>query len=320
MNKLKEFQYFGWLLALGLAAMTGCAGKTTQEEQAVVPQQMFASPGEATAALIAAAEAGDRTAMERIFGPHVHGFLTGDKVLDKMHFRRFALNLKSACVQVPEGNDKIVLDIGEDGWPFPIPLVREHGQWYFDTDAGAEEIINRRVGRDELHAVGVCRTYVAAQRQYFSKARDGSGVQKYALKFKSTSGKQDGLYWTSGEEPSPFGALVAEAHAEGYGKSPGTGPYPFHGYLFKILTRQGPAAPGGEKDYMGKGNLTGGFALVAYPVRWGISGIMTFIVNQEGLVYQQDLGKESAKVAAAMTEYNPDSKWTLVQEAGFSTP
>ncbi|MGO8677985.1 MAG: DUF2950 family protein [Limisphaerales bacterium] len=200
----------------------------------------------------------------------------------------------------------------------PIPLVKADGHWQFDTAAGKEEIINRHIGKDELHAIGVCRAYVAAQRQYASAKPDASGRTKYAQTFKSTPGKKDGLYWPPAEnEPaSPFGPLVAEAHAEGYGKHQGAGPHPFHGYYFRILTRQGKAAPGGKLDYMSQGNLTGGFALVAYPEHWDQSGIMTFIVNQEGKVYQRNLGEKTSRVAGAMKEYNPDGRWTLVQDEG----
>jgi hypothetical protein len=199
----------------------------------------------------------------------------------------------------------------------PIPLVKADGQWRFDTAAGKEEIINRHIGKDEMNAIGVCRAYVAAQRQYAAANAATGGGAKYALKFKSAAGMKDGLYWPAANEPaSPFGALVAQAHVEGFGQKMGTGTHPFHGYYFRILTRQGKDAPGGEKDYMTDGNLTAGFALVAYPQTWDQSGIMTFIVNQDGLVYQSNLGEKTAEIAGAMTEYNPDSKWTLVQDEG----
>jgi hypothetical protein len=202
----------------------------------------------------------------------------------------------------------------------PIPLVKTNGQWYFDTAAGKEEIINRHIGKDELHAIGVCRAYVTAQRQYASANPDAGGGAKYAQKFKSTPGMKDGLYWPSAEnEPaSPFGPLVAEAHAEGYvkHKGTGTGPHPFHGYYFRILTRQGQAAPGGKMNYLSHGNLTGGFALVAYPEHWDQSGIMTFIVNQDGKVFQQNFGEKTSRMVGAMKEYNPDSEWTLVPDQG----
>ncbi len=202
----------------------------------------------------------------------------------------------------------------------PIPLVKADGQWRFDTAAGKEEIINRHIGKDELNAIGVCRAYVTAQRQYSAANAEAGGGAKYALKFKSSPGKKDGLYWpAAGKEPaSPFGPLVAQAHAEGYGQEKSAGPKPFHGYCFRILTRQGKDAPGGEMDYMSGGNLTGGFALVAYPALWDQSGIMTFIVNQDGKVCQRNLGEKTFQIAKAMTEYNPGSDWTLVQDEGVS--
>jgi hypothetical protein len=284
-----------------------------------MPPRRFTSSDDAVKALRAAAEAGDRTAIGEIFGPGVKDFVTGDEVQDRADLKGFFQAMKDACVPVPEGNDRLMLDIGTNAWPFPIPLVKAEGQWFFDTDAGREEIINRHIGRDELNAIGVCRAYVTAQIQYDSQVRDGSDVRKYALKFKSTPGRQDGLYWQSTNEPSPFGALVAQAHIEGYGNHPaGTGPHPFHGYLFRILTGQGRAAPGGKSSYLVNGNLTGGFALVAYPDKWGKSGIMTFIVNQDGKVYQRNFAERTAEMAGSMTQYNPDRHWTLVQEVGVS--
>ena len=197
-------------------------------------------------------------------------------------------------------------------------LARDKVKQFADTLAGKEEVINRHIGKDELHAIGVCQAYAAAQRQYASTNPDAGGGTNYAQKFKSTPGKKDGLYWPAAgnESASPFGPLVAEAHAEGYVKHTGTGPHPFHGYYFRILTRQGAAAPGGKMDYLSHGSLTGGFALVAYPEHWDQSGIMTFIVNQDGKVYQRNFGEKTSQLARAMKEYNPDSDWTLVEDEG----
>jgi hypothetical protein len=222
---------------------------------------------------------------------------------------------------VNEGDDKVTLEIGTNDWPMPIPLVKADGQWHFDTAAGKEEIINRHIGKDELYAIGVCRAYVTAQRQFASLNTDANGGVKYALKFKSTPGKKDGLYWPSAEnEPaSPFGPLVAEAHAEGYVAHKGTGPHPFHGYYFRILTRQGGAAPSGRMDYMSHGDLTKGFALVAYPEHWDQSGIMTLIVNQDGKVYQRNFDEKTSRIAGSLKEFNPDSKWTLVSDEGVAS-
>ncbi|MGA3006962.1 MAG: DUF2950 domain-containing protein [Opitutaceae bacterium] len=279
--------------------------------------RLFASPDEAIQALKAATKAKDKAALHEIFGPQVHELLSGDKVQDATEFASFAKAIAQMCNPVHEGDDKIVLYIGGENWPFPIPLVKQNGQWFFDTASGKEEILNRRIGEDELTAIGVCHAYVVAQREYASEDRAGDGVLKYAQKFMSTPGKKDGLYWDPvGNEPlSPFGPLVAQAREEGYGPNHQKGqPHPFHGYIFKILKAQGPAAPGGAYNYIINGNMIAGFALVAYPSRWGASGIMTFIVNQEGKVYQANLGENTAGLAAAMTDFNPDSQWTMVKE------
>ena len=247
--------------------------------------------------------------------------MTGDKVQDANNAQRFAAAMAQGCNQVKEGDDTITLEVGTNNWPYPIPLVQTNGQWHFDTAAGKEEIINRHIGKDELHAIGVCRAYVTAQRQYASANPNAATETTYAQHLKSTPGKKDGLYWAAADnEPaSPFGSLVAEAQAEGYVlHAKGTGPHPFHGYYFRILTRQGSAAPGGEKDYLSHGSLTGGFALVAYPEQWDQSGIMTFIVNQDGKVYQQNLGEKTSRIAADLKEYNPDTNWTLVADDGIT--
>jgi hypothetical protein len=201
----------------------------------------------------------------------------------------------------------------------PIPLVKAGGQWHFDTAAGKDEIINRHIGKDELCAIGVCRVYVTAQRQYASANATGS-EPNYAQKFKSSPGKRDGLYWPveNNGMASPFGPLVAEAHAEGYTSHKGNGPHPFHGYYFHILTQQGEAAPGGKKNYLSHGTLSGGYALIAYPEHYDQSGIMTFIVNQDGKIYQRDLGEKTLHLARETKAYNPDSTWKLVEDEGIA--
>ena len=284
----------------------------------VVVQRLFVSPDEAIKALQAATAAKDKAALSEIFGPEVQELLTGDQVQDANNAERFATAMAQGCTPVPEGEDKITLEVGTNNWPMPIPLVKTNGQWRFDTAAGKEEIINRHIGKDELYAIGVCRAYVTAQRQFTSVNPVAGGGVNYARKFKSTPGMRDGLYWPAleGQPASPFGPLVAQAHLEGFGPKMGTGVKPFHGYYFRILTCQGKDAPGGKMNYMSGGNLTGGFALVAYPEHWDRSGIMTFIVNQDGKVYQRNLGEKTSQIAGAMKEYNPDSEWTLVQDEG----
>ena len=283
-----------------------------------VAQRLFASPEDAVKALQAAAETKDHAAMREVFGSEFDQLVTGDKVQDADNAQQFAAVLAQGCQPVKEGDDRIILEIGTNNHPMAIPLVKVDGQWHFDTAAGREEIINRHIGKDELHAIGVCRAYVTAQKQYAGANPDTSGGTKYAQKFKSTVGKKDGLYWPAVEnEPaSPFGPVVAEAHAEGYGNNKSAKLHPFHGYYFRILTRQGQAASGGKMDYLSHADLTGGFALVAYPEHWDQSGIMTFIVNQDSKVFQRNLGEKTSRIAGGMKEYNPDSEWTLVQDKG----
>jgi hypothetical protein len=274
-------------------------------------QMTFASPEEAIKALRAAAEVHDKAALQKIFGPHLHELLTGDDKHDKVYSQSFAKAMAQGANPVPEGDGRIILEIGGNKWPFPIPLVRENSVWRFDTAAGQEEIINRHIGKDELHAIGVCETYIQAQKRYAAMQNDSSGAARYALKFRSSPGKKDGLYWPN-QTPGLLGPQAAEAGVDGGGPAPKT----FHGYLFRILTRQGPAAPGGRMDYIKDGGFSGGFALTAYPKSWGKSGIMTFIVNQDGKIYERDLGAETSKRAAAMTEYNPDEGWAPVTDQG----
>ena len=213
-----------------------------------------------------------------------------------------------------DGDDKASLILGREDWPFPIPLVHGASGWTFDAAAGEEEILARRIGRNELGAIDVCHAFVRAQRDYASEDHDGSGVLKYAQRIASSSGKRDGLYWppVEGEPLSPFGPLIAAAVAEGYKKSSDK-PTPYHGYLYRVLKEQGPHAPGGAYGYVINGNMIGGFALVAYPVDYGNSGVMTFIVNQQGGVYQKDLGEDTDEIAGKMTRYDPDSSWDKVE-------
>ncbi len=275
-------------------------------------QQTFASPDDAVLALRMAVESDDQAALNKLFGPELQSLRTGDKVQDANNARHFAMAMSQSSQLYRENGHEIFVEVGTNNWPMPVPLVQTNGQWFFDTPAGKEEAIDRHVGKDELAAIGVLRAYVDAQQQF---AAMNGGV--YAEKFKSSEGKRDGLYWPSEEnEPhSKIGRLVAEAGAEGY--SGGKGPQPFHGYYFKILTRQGPAAPGGKMNYMSDGGLKNGFALVAWPQNWDQSGVMTFVVNQEGKVYQTDFGEKTSRIASRIKEYNPDSQWTLVQDEGL---
>jgi hypothetical protein len=288
-------------------------GASTPKQNAQT-QQKFASPDDAVKALRAAAEANDRAALAQIFGPLFQSLETGDKVQEAHNTHRFAEAMNKGYNLDQQSDNEVIVNVGTNGWPMPIPLVKTNGQWYFDTAAGKDEIINRHIGKDELTAIGVCRDYVLAQRE-FAQMNHGT----YAQKFKSTPGKKDGLYWPTkaGELPSPFDAVVAEAQMEGYGGHHGSGQHPFHGYYYKVLTAQGEAAPGGHKDYLSNEKLKDGFALVAYPETWGQSGMMTFMVGQDGKVYQQDLGEKTDHIAPRIKDYNPDKNWTLVQDQGI---
>jgi DUF2950 family protein len=299
-----------------LALLAGAVAPCLLADAAPPAQRYFATPEDAVKALSAATKAGDRAEVDAIFGPEVKDLLSGDPKQDAIEFAAFAKSIGQYSHLTRKSDDRYVVSIGSKNWPMPIPLIRRDGHWFFDTAAGKEEVINRRVGEDELMAIGVCRTYVQAQREYAAEDRDGSGILKYAQRIKSSQGMKDGLYWpvTEGEDPSPLGPLVAEIRADGYaGKTADGGAQPFHGYLFKILSAQGSAAPGGAYDYVINGNMVAGFALVAYPAHWGESGIMTFIVNQWGKVYERNLGEDSAAAAAAMTEFNPDGDWSAVE-------
>ena len=278
-------------------------------------QQSFASPEDAVNALVAAAKNHDTNAMHAIFGPEGHDLVSPDAVQATEEYKVFVQRLVEKTQVVTNSDSSATLELGTDGWPFPIPLVKQEGQWFFDTAAGKKEILNRRIGMNELGAIDVCNSYVEAQREYASQDRMGDGVLAYAQFLHSTPGTHDGLFWPAkpGEELSPLGPLVAAARVEGYHRTAmmlNDEQAPYHGYNFKILTRQGKHAPGGKYDYIVNGRMIAGFALVAWPAEWGNTGVMTFIVNQQGKVYQKNLGAKTAKIAKAMTAYNPDDTWT----------
>jgi len=274
-------------------------------------QQSFPSPEAGVQALIDAAKSNDTKAMLQLFGPGSQSLIsTGDPVFDRARRARFVQAYEEAHTLVPAGDTKVMLQIGTDAWPFPIPLVKDSTSWRFDTKEGKEEILNRRIGRNELDVIQVCLAYVDAQREYYMRNPRRVALLQYATKFMSTKGKRDGLYWetTADEPPSPLGPFLVRARSEGYKYTAGKSA-PYHGYYYKILTGQGPKAPGGAYDYMVRGQMIGGFALVAYPAQYGSSGIMTFIVNHDGVVYQKDLGPNTPALAQSMTKFNPDETW-----------
>ncbi|MBZ5586984.1 MAG: DUF2950 domain-containing protein [Acidobacteriia bacterium] len=286
-------------------------------------QRRFANPEEALQALGKAVRAADPAEMTAIYGPDREKLLSGDPVEDANALKRFAAHFEESATLEKVNDAKYVVLVGEDHWSSPIPIVKDGKKWRFDTAAGIEELLDRRIGHNELSAIMTCRAYVVAQWEYFTEARDTSkdGLAVYAQRFTSTPGQRDGLFWEApeGAKLSPMGSLVAEARAEGYPLGiPRTGDAPkrspFHGYFFKILKAQGPHAPGGKFSYVINDNMIAGYALIAYPDKWGSSGIMTFIVSQQGRVYEKNLGPDTAKLAAAITEYDPDPSWKLAGE------
>ena len=284
-------------------------------------QRGFATPELAAEAMAAAAHSDDAHALLQVLGPDGEKVVqSGDPVADHEGRQRFARAYDTAHHIESQGADAYTLVIGPENWPLPIPIVRSGDTWHFDTAASVQKILDRRVGRNELNVIEVCRAYVEAQREYASVDRLGDGRHEYARHFESTAGRHDGLYWepAPGQEESPLGPLVVKARAEGYTDESGIRPAPYHGYFYKILTRQGARAPGGAKDYLVDGHMTGGFALVAFPARWGDSGIMTFIVNQDGIVFEKNLGPDTESAARAIDEYDPDASWAVVTHtAGF---
>ena len=297
-----------------------------EDKIAAANQTTFDTPDAAMQALAAAVKADDKPALQKMFGSGADQLLSGDPVEDEADRASFsaALDRHMALEQQDDSTYRIL--VGNDEWPAPIPIVKRDDKWVFDTQAGLNEILDRRVGNNELSAIATSRAYVLAQWEYFVNAYgNNDGLASYAQKFVSTPGAQDGLYWDTPEDadPSPMGKLVAAAQAEGYNAentatkkkaSSSEQHSPYHGYYFKILTRQGASAPGGKYGYIINGNMIAGFALVAYPATWGNSGVMTFIVNQQGRVYQKNLGPDTDRIAGAMAEYNPDPSWKRVDE------
>jgi Protein of unknown function (DUF2950) len=304
----------GRALLLALAALTG-ARAVAGEAPA---QRKFSQPIDAAHALVDAARAGNQDALLAILGPGSEDVVSsGDPIDDRAARQRFATSAAQHVGLETLASGAVIVHVGKDDWPFPIPLVKDGDRWRFDTPAGRQELLNRRIGRNELKAIDACRVFVQAQREYASRKTAGAGGPVYAGKVRSDPGKQDGLYWDdpTGRQPSPLGPLIAEAEAEGYGKpQPGAAPRPYHGYLYRILTAQGPHAPGGARTYLKDGVMTGGFALLAYPAEHGASGVMTFLVGPQGVVYQKDLGDGTAEAAKAITAYDPDDSWTPVRD------
>jgi len=307
---------YGWclLLAVSLAMLLPITGCKKQESATMAGPSTFSSPEEAGKALADAAKSQNRDELLQIFGPGAGDVVaSGDATEDKASLNGFAqaYQAMNRWRKLSDGSE--VLLVGTDNQAFPIPLKKNAaGQWYFDTAAGKDEIVSRRIGQDEITAITVITAVADAQSEYFAQKHDG--VNEYAQKFISDNGQQNGLYWPqgNGQPKSPLGPLVAYASSEGY-KADSNRHQPFYGYYFAILDKQGANAIGGGKNYIVGGKMTGGFAVVAYPAQYGDSGVMTFLLNQNGPLVQKDLGNSTEQVAAAMTEFNPDKTWTVVE-------
>ena len=314
-----NFKYMiKWLLTILLAAAAPLlnAAQPSPPARGAMEQQGYATADDAAAALAAALRAQDLNRVLAVIGPESRAWLTsGDEVADRGEWERFIAAYDRKHVIGTTSDGRAILVVGADDWPFPAPLVRRGERWFFDAAAGAQELLNRRIGRNELDTIQTLLAIVDAQREYAAGDLDGNGSPDYALRFVSTPGKRDGLFWpvAEGEPASPLGDLIGAAAREGYGRRDNDGPpRPYHGYFFRILSGQGKAARGGAFSYLVGDRLIGGFAVLAYPAKYGVSGVMTFIVNHEGVVFQKNLGRETLTVARRIKTYNPDASWRKV--------
>ncbi len=314
-GQMIEVRRMGRLLAaLVLIASLGLGGSPARAAESAA--KTFPSPQAAAEALLGAVASEDAEAAMVILGPEGKELVySGDPTADRDTRKMFVEAAKQQTVLAPLSETVVFLQVGPDAWPFPIPIVKGEAGWYFDTKAGKDELLSRRIGRNELRAIALCRGFVTAELEYARTSATGA-AGPYAQKLVSSEGARDGLYWPAkdGEPPSPLGPLAAQAAREGYAPpktdgSDGGAPRPFHGYHFKILTAQGAHAPGGARSYVVDGKMTGGFALVAWPAEYRASGIMTFVVNQNGIVFEKDLGAKTAEIASSMKEYDPDTSW-----------
>jgi hypothetical protein len=297
------YRTFSFIVALGI--VFGCAKK-----EATTTQRSFTSPEDAVVALVDALKANDATQLASILGPDSKKILSsGDDVADKQA-REVFLTAYAEKAELSAEGDHTILSIGAEEWPVPIPLIKDGSNWRFDTAAGMQEVLFRRIGNNELTTMQLCKTYVEAQKEYASKGRDGKAKGIYAQKFTSSAGQHNGLFWKSDDpnDKSPFGDLAAQAASDGYSKTEDK-PIPFYGYYFRILTGRGASAPGGALDYLVNGEMKKGFAMIAYPAEYKNSGVMTFIIDDKGTTYQKDLGTETSKVAAGINVFDPDSTW-----------
>jgi hypothetical protein len=309
MNNMRSLKHVISVTILGLVILVASGCKTT------TPQTKFTTPDSAATAVQQAFKKQDMDQIHAIFGQEwIEAVASGDQVADRHDREVIALAMDQSWRWVPHGAAGKELIIGDENWPFPVPLVKSGQGWRFDSAAGKQEVSARRIGGNELGVISICRDYVRAQKEYASQPHDGKPAGLFAQRFRSSPGHHDGLFWgrQRWEESSPLDQLVTAAVAEGYDPNKPDAS-PFRGYRFRILTAQGPAAPGGPKSYVVDGAMTGGFGLVAWPAKYAFSGVMTFVVGQDGLVYQKDLGPDTDTQAARLAEYNPDKSWTAIQ-------
>jgi hypothetical protein len=318
----KQTRYARTLRALavalwGVIAVVATGAIEVEAAASKSAQQSFASPEEGFKALADAVAVHDRKVVGKLLGPaNVKLLSSGDPVADRNTGERFSAHYQEGNKVVMQGDAKAILLLGKNEWPLPFPLVKHDDGWRFDGAAAEQEIIDRRVGRNELFTIQTVLAIADAQQDYAAKDRNGDGLLAYAQKFRSSPGKRDGLYWETkaGEEQSPLGPLAAQATREGYLKSATGKPEPYHGYFFRILTGQGKGAPGGAYDYIVRKEMIGGFAVLAYPAKYGSSGVMSFITNHDGVVYQKDLGPKTATVAASIKRFDPSDGWAKVEQ------
>ena len=297
--------------AIGVAALA--APMAAQPPESSPAQLTFASAMAAADAFVAALGAGDPAQLDALFGPEYAKFEPTDKIAADVERKQLARAVREALLMREDAPDRITLVIGAQAWPFPIPIIQRNATWHFDTAAGIEELKNRIVGAHELAAIDLARHYVTAQAEYASEDRDGDQVLEYAQRIASTPGQKDGLHWEAKDgSTSPFGPFVSDAGDFAKGRRVGD---PFKGYYFKVLKRQGAHPPGGAYDYVINGNMIAGFALLAWPADHGVSGVMSFVVNQQGKVFQKNLGPKTSEIAAALTRYDPDASWTETNDA-----
>jgi hypothetical protein len=311
----RQFAAVRFVTLLGLMILVASLASLTVQHAAAhqATQRTFDSPGKAAAAMFDAAKTGDTNALMQIFGPKSKELLaSGDPVADKDNREHVVKKYEEMHRLVTEPNKAVTLYIGAENWPFPIPIVKKNNVWFFDTAKGKQEVLFRRIGRNETFTIGTLRSLVHAQNEYALTTHDQDSTKQYAQKILSDEGKHNGLYWKSASEPaSPIGPLIALATREGYEK--GANPHPFHGYYYQVLTSQGKDAPGGAMSYLTDGKLTKGFAFIAYPAEYRNSGVVTFIVGKNGQVYQKDLGTNTASIAAGIKEFNPDKTWSIAE-------